>query len=350
MADNLNNNQLDFYQNQIYHNPNNQANIVLKQDRREVSFKVDQNFLQSSFNKFLTENFNKIQNIEQNNKSIIQLYNIFQIIAQEIVKLKGDLTEAFNAQENKINNIEENKNQQINKICNIWNEENSKNINGIKSAHNAINENNQKISEELKNQSKKLDESILKNNLNNDNIKKDFEILKSNLNLAENKNNGNKILIEHLTSICNNNNQKISELEAKLLNLENNYKNNNEINNIKENLIEHTNKIDKNSKNILNFENKCKNNNKEIDDKIKDMKDKIDEMNELTVKKFENITKEINKVKSDIINKTFENIKIKDDKILNDLKEKINEFMESNNKIAYEIKTNHKKDIENIDK
>ena len=90
---------------------------MLKQDRREVSFKVDKNFLESSFNKFLTENFNKIQNIEQNNKSIMQLYNIFQIIAQEIVKLKGDLTEAFNAQENKINNIEENKNQQINKIC-----------------------------------------------------------------------------------------------------------------------------------------------------------------------------------------------------------------------------------------
>ena len=34
----------------------------------------------------------------------MQLYNIFQIIAQEIIKLKGDLTEAFNAQENKINN------------------------------------------------------------------------------------------------------------------------------------------------------------------------------------------------------------------------------------------------------
>ena len=88
MADNLNNNQLDFYNNQIYPKQNNQANIVLKQDRREVSFQVDDNFLQSSFNKFLTENFNKIQNIEQNNKSIMQLYNIFQIIAQEIVKLK----------------------------------------------------------------------------------------------------------------------------------------------------------------------------------------------------------------------------------------------------------------------
>ena len=65
MADNLNNNQLDFYKNQIYPNQNNQANIVLKQDRREVSFQVDENFLQSSFNKFLTENFNKIQNIEK---------------------------------------------------------------------------------------------------------------------------------------------------------------------------------------------------------------------------------------------------------------------------------------------
>ena len=80
------------------------------------------------------------------------------------------------------------------------------------------------------------------------------------------------------------------------------------------------------------------------------MKDKIDEINELTVTKFENITKEINKVKSDIINKKFEGIQIKDDKILDNLKEKINEFMESNNKIADENKINHKKDIENIDK
>ena len=209
MADNLNNNQLDFYKNQIYPKQNNQANIVLKQDRREVSFQVDKNFLESSFNKFLTENFNKIQNIEQNNKSIMQLYNIFQIIAQEIVKLKGDLTEAFNAQENKINNIEENKNQQINKICNIWNEENSKNINGIKSVHNAINENNQKISKELENQSKKLDESILKNKLDNNNIEKDFKILKNDLYLAKNKNHVNENLINNQTNICNNNNKKI---------------------------------------------------------------------------------------------------------------------------------------------
>ena len=64
MAYNLNSNQLDFYHNQIFQNQNNQANIVLKQDRREVSFKVDENFLEFSFNKFLTENFNKIQNIK----------------------------------------------------------------------------------------------------------------------------------------------------------------------------------------------------------------------------------------------------------------------------------------------
>ena len=83
--------------------------------------------------------------------------------------------------------------------------------------------------------------------------------------MAQNKNNGNKILIENLTNICNNNNKKILELEAKLLNLENNFKNNNEINKIKENLNEHTNKIDDNSNNILNFENKYKNNKKEIE-------------------------------------------------------------------------------------
>ena len=36
----------------------------------------------------------------------------------------------------------------------------------------------------------------------------------------------------------------------------------------------------------VNFKNKLKNNNKEIDDKIKDMKDKIDEMNEQQLKKL----------------------------------------------------------------
>ena len=69
--------------------------------------------------------------------------------------------------------------------------------------------------------------------------------------MAENKNNGNKILIENLTNLCNNNNKKISELEAKLLNIENNVKNNNEINKIKENLNKHKNKKNNNSNNIL---------------------------------------------------------------------------------------------------
>ena len=49
----------------------------------------------------------------------MQLYNIFQIIAQEIIKLKGDFTEAFSIQENKINYIEEKKNEQLNNICNF---------------------------------------------------------------------------------------------------------------------------------------------------------------------------------------------------------------------------------------
>ena len=48
MSENLNNNQIDFYRNQILQNQDNQANIVLRQDKREVSFEVDKNFLQSS--------------------------------------------------------------------------------------------------------------------------------------------------------------------------------------------------------------------------------------------------------------------------------------------------------------
>ena len=60
---------------------------MLRQDRREVSFQVNQNFLQSSLNKFLQENFQKIQNIENNNQ-IGQLYNVFQILGQEKIILK----------------------------------------------------------------------------------------------------------------------------------------------------------------------------------------------------------------------------------------------------------------------
>ena len=112
----MNNDQLDFYHNQINQNQNSQANIVMKRDIRQVSFELDKNFLESSFNKFLYDNFERIRQIDQNNQSIAQLYNIFQIIAQEIVKLKNDLTQAFNAESNKINEVDENKNQQINKL------------------------------------------------------------------------------------------------------------------------------------------------------------------------------------------------------------------------------------------
>ena len=63
-------------------------------------------------------------------------------------------------------------------MCDIWSNENSKNIENIKSVHNALNENNQKISKELANQSKKLEESILQNKLENNNIKNNFEFLK----------------------------------------------------------------------------------------------------------------------------------------------------------------------------
>ena len=344
MAENLNNNQLDFYHNQINQNQNNQANISLRQDRREVSFVVDQNFLQSSLNKFLEENFQRIQNIENNNQNIAQLYNIFQILGQEINKLRDDLTQAFNAERNKIGEVDENKNQQIKEMCEIWNKENSKNIESIKLVHNALNENNQKFSNELANQSKKLDESILKNQLDNENFKNEFKILKNDLNLAQNKNNGNEKLISNLIETCNTNNKKIIELENKLLNLENSYKNNKENSEIKA-------KIENNSNNILNFENKFNKNNKEIEKKIKDMKEKIDEMNEQTIKKFDEITQAIDKMKSDIMNKKFESIKIKDDKsnkILDDLKAQINEFIENNNKEVNEIKSNHKKDIVNI--
>ena len=56
------------------------------------------------------------------------------------------------------------------------------------------------------------------------------------------------------------------------------------------------------------------------------MKDKIEELNNITYKKFDEITNEISKMKNDITNKKFESIKIKDDKannkILDYLKEK----------------------------
>ncbi len=46
--------------------------------------------------------------------------------------------------------------------------------------------------------------------------------------MTQNKNDGNEKLINSLLEICDNNNKKIIELETKLINLENNYKNNKE--------------------------------------------------------------------------------------------------------------------------
>ena len=349
MSDNLNN-KLDFYRNQIPQNPNNQANILMRQDRREVSFAVDPNFLQSSLYLFLQENFKKIQNIEHNNQKIEQMFEVFRIMGQEINNLKDNLTKAFQVQENKINNINQDNNK-VNQKCydfyKAWLDEDSKNKESINKVHEVLNENNNKIANEINCQSKKLDESIQKNKIDNEKIKNDFEILKSNLNLAQNKNDGHEKIIKNLQETCNSNYKKIIELETKLLNLENNYKNNKDITEIKS-------KIENNSNNISNFENKFKKNKNEIDNKIKDMKEKIEEMNEQTIKKFDEITQAINKMKSDVINKKIESIKIKDDKsnnkVLEGLKEQINEFIDNNNKEVNEIKNKHKKDIDDLNK
>ena len=61
MSDNLNNDQIDFYRNQISQNQSNRPNMVLRQERREASFEIDKNFLESSLNRFLEQNFQKIQ-------------------------------------------------------------------------------------------------------------------------------------------------------------------------------------------------------------------------------------------------------------------------------------------------
>ena len=185
MSDNLNN-QLDFYRNQIPSNQENQANIMMRQDRREISFKIDQNFLQSSLNKFLEEKFQQIQSFG-NNQNIENIYNAFQIIGQEIINIRNDLTNAFTEQEQKINNIKESNNE-VNEKCSKfyekWENEDLKNKENIKNVNEILNENNNKIVNEINCQSKKLDESIMKNNLENNNIKNEFKILKNNLNLA----------------------------------------------------------------------------------------------------------------------------------------------------------------------
>ena len=136
----------------------------MRTDRREVSFAIYPNFLQSSLNVYLQQNFKKIQNTEENNQKIEQLYNDFQIMEQEINKLKDDLTKAFKAQEDKINNIEEDKNK-VNEKCfdfyKKWKDEDSKNKKISNKVHKVLNESNNQIANEINCRSKKLEESIL---------------------------------------------------------------------------------------------------------------------------------------------------------------------------------------------
>ena len=70
------------------------------------------------------------------------------------------------------------------------------------------------------------------------------------------------------------------------------------------------------------------------------MKEKKDKSNDTTVNKFEEISKEINKMNKEILNKKFEIIKVKDNTIFEELKKYINEFIDSSNKEVDAIKNN----------
>ena len=70
------------------------------------------------------------------------------------------------------------------------------------------------------------------------------------------------------------------------------------------------------------------------------MKEKKDKSNDTTVNKFEEISKEINKMNKEILNKKFESIKVKDNTIFEELKKYINEFIDSSNKEVDAIKNN----------
>ena len=89
MSEINNNNQIVFYRNQIGQNQDNQPNMMLRQERKEVSFHVDQNFLNSSVYRFLEQNFQKIQNVENINQSIAQFHDICQFLGQEIINIRN---------------------------------------------------------------------------------------------------------------------------------------------------------------------------------------------------------------------------------------------------------------------
>ena len=157
--------------------------------------------------------------------------------------------------------------------------ENSENKENLNKVCKVMDECNNKIAKEINCQSKRLNESIMNNKLENDKFKDDFKILKNDLNLARTKNIGNENLIKILQENFNDNYKKTTELEARLINLENHYKNDKELTKIKTNIKDFETQIKNNSNNISEFENKFKKY-KEINDKnYKDLQEKINEAN-----------------------------------------------------------------------
>ena len=158
MADNYNNNQISFYQNQIHQNQGNLTNITLRQERKEASFEVDNNFLQSSFNKFLEQKFQQIQN-KENMQVTNQIQNVLQVMGQQINNLRNDLDKAFAIQEDKINSIDASKNE-VNQKCSEfyekWDKENSENKENLNKVCKVMDECNNKIAKEINCQSKRL--------------------------------------------------------------------------------------------------------------------------------------------------------------------------------------------------
>ena len=83
--------------------------------------------------------------------------NIFQILGQEIIKLKDELTEAFSIQEKKINNINDSKEDVIKKCSNFfdkWQKEDLLNKENLEKVQNILNESNNKIEMEIGNKVK----------------------------------------------------------------------------------------------------------------------------------------------------------------------------------------------------
>ena len=157
MSENLNNNEIDFYRNQIPPNQGNLTNVVLRQERKEASFEVGQNFLESSFNKFLEQKFQQIQTQVPD-----QLQNVLRVMGQQIIALRNYVDNSFTMQDNKINCINAGK-EEVNEKCKQfyikWEKEDSKNKEYLDYVYKVMDESNNRISNEINCQSKKLDES-----------------------------------------------------------------------------------------------------------------------------------------------------------------------------------------------